>query len=82
MATIEDYVSGKVCHQLEKSFSIFDAADGSSLEGEASLEVHPKIIYVVPKAPYNGLVLPLPATTSTFLKAPQPSRSASISRGE
>ena len=33
MATIEDYVSGKVCHQLEKSFSIFDAADGSSLEG-------------------------------------------------
>lgn len=33
MATIEDYVSGKVCHQLEKSFAIFDTADGSSLEG-------------------------------------------------
>ena len=33
MATIEDYVSGKVCRQLEKSFSIFDAAEGSSLAG-------------------------------------------------
>ena len=33
MATIEDYVSGKVCQQIAKSFSIFDAAGKSSLAG-------------------------------------------------
>lgn len=33
MATIEDYVSGKVCRQIEKSFAIFDAAGKSSLAG-------------------------------------------------
>ncbi len=33
MATIEDYVSGKVCGQIEKSFAIFDAAGKSSLAG-------------------------------------------------
>jgi hypothetical protein len=33
MATIEDYVSGKVCDQIAKCFAIFDAADGSSLAG-------------------------------------------------
>jgi hypothetical protein len=33
MATIEDYVSGKVCQQIAKSFSIFDAAGDSSLAG-------------------------------------------------
>ena len=33
MATIEDYVSGKVCKQIAKSFSIFDAAGKSSLAG-------------------------------------------------
>ena len=33
MATIEDYVSGKVCEQIAKSFSIFDAAGKASLAG-------------------------------------------------
>ena len=33
MATIEDYVSGKVCKQIAKSFSIFGAAGKSSLAG-------------------------------------------------
>lgn len=33
MATIEDYVSGKVCEQIEKAFQIFDAAGKSSLAG-------------------------------------------------
>jgi hypothetical protein len=33
MATVEEYVSGKVCQQIEKSFSIFDAAGKSSLAG-------------------------------------------------
>ena len=33
MATIEDYVSEKVCQQIAKSFSIFDAAGKSSLAG-------------------------------------------------
>ena len=33
MATIEDYVSGKVCKQIAKSFAIFDAAGKSSLAG-------------------------------------------------
>jgi len=33
MATIEDYVSGKVCQEIAKSFSIFDAAGKSSLAG-------------------------------------------------
>lgn len=33
MATIEDYVSGKVCRQIEKSFAIFDTAGRSSLAG-------------------------------------------------
>ena len=33
MATIEDYVSGKVCQQIAKSFSIFGAAGKSSLAG-------------------------------------------------
>ena len=33
MATIDDYVSGKVCQQIAKSFSIFDAAGKSSLAG-------------------------------------------------
>jgi len=33
MATIEDYVSGKVCEQIAKSFTIFDAAGKSSLAG-------------------------------------------------
>ena len=33
MATIEDYVSGKVCEQIAKSFAIFDAAGTSSLAG-------------------------------------------------
>lgn len=33
MATIEDYVSGSVCSQLEKAFAIFAAAGAASLEG-------------------------------------------------
>jgi hypothetical protein len=33
MATIEDYVSGKVCTQLAKAFAIFDAAAASPLKG-------------------------------------------------
>ena len=33
MATIEEYVSGKVCEQIAKSFSIFDSAGKSSLAG-------------------------------------------------
>ena len=33
MATIEDYVSGKVCQQITKSFAIFNAAGKSSLAG-------------------------------------------------
>ena len=33
MATIEDYVSGKVGAQIAKSFAIFDAAGKSSLAG-------------------------------------------------
>jgi hypothetical protein len=33
MATVQDYVSGNVCQQLEKAFAIFDAAGSSSLEG-------------------------------------------------
>ena len=33
MATIEDYVSGRVCEQIAKSFTIFDAAGRSSLAG-------------------------------------------------
>jgi len=33
MATIEEYVSGKVCEQIAKSFAIFDAAGKSSLAG-------------------------------------------------
>lgn len=33
MATIEDYVSGRVCEQIAKAFQIFDAAGKSSLAG-------------------------------------------------
>ena len=33
MATVEEYVSGKVCEQIAKSFAIFDAAGKSSLAG-------------------------------------------------
>ena len=33
MATIEDYVSGRVCRQLEKAFAIFAAAGAASLKG-------------------------------------------------
>ena len=33
MATIEDYVSGRVCIQLEKAFAIFAAAGAASLKG-------------------------------------------------
>lgn len=33
MATVEDYVSGRVCRQLQKAFAIFDAAQSSALAG-------------------------------------------------
>ena len=36
MATIEDYVSGKGCKQIEQAFSIFGASKGSLRESEAS----------------------------------------------
>lgn len=32
MATIEDYVTGRVCTQPKKAFAVFDAADGALSE--------------------------------------------------
>lgn len=34
MATIQDYVSGKVCRQIEQAFSVFDSVDGSLNQSE------------------------------------------------